>query len=225
MERENPGEWQHVRRKKYGRDFDINGKAVTFYFQNFPPDWSEAALWKTFRRYGAVVDVYGAKNLNRHKKMFGFVRFIRIPDVLSFEMRLNGIYIGAQKVDVNVAKFGRKEFTYRSKLQGWQSRPGTPQTSYLRGNKSFADAVKGINHPLEAARETENAKVDEARSKAVVEEPGIKIVKLLSSAEIKEYMQNTLLVGEVENFQALMNVKAFQEVEGCQSICMRYLGD
>nr|KAJ0193392.1 hypothetical protein LSAT_V11C800414340 [Lactuca sativa] len=36
-------------------------------------------------------------------------------------------------------------------------------------------------------------------------------------------MQNTLM-GEVENFQALMNVKAFQEVEGCPSIQLRYLG-
>ncbi|CAI9282935.1 unnamed protein product [Lactuca saligna] len=50
-----------------------------------------------------------------------------------------------------------------------------------------------------------------------------KTIKLLSSSGSKEAMQNTL-VGEVENFQALMNVKAFQEVEGCPSIQLRYLG-
>ncbi|CAI9300080.1 unnamed protein product [Lactuca saligna] len=221
---ESQGEWQHVRRKKYGRDFDINGKAVTFFFQKFPSNWTEAALWKTFRRYGAIVDVYVAKKLNRHKMRFGFVRFIRITDVHSFENRLNGIYIGAQKVDVNVAKFGRKEFINRSKEQGRQNGSGPSQTSCLRGNKTFADVVKGINHPVEVAKESENANADEARSKINDEVPGMKTVKLISSAEVKEYMQNTLLVGEVENFQALMNVKAFQDVEGCQSIFMRYLG-
>ncbi|CAH1422868.1 unnamed protein product [Lactuca virosa] len=50
-----------------------------------------------------------------------------------------------------------------------------------------------------------------------------KMIKMLSSAEPREYMQNTL-VGEVKNFQALMNVKAFQEVEGFLVIFMRYLG-
>lgn len=71
--------WNQVRwRKNYGRDFELNGKVVTFYVQNFPPAWNEAALWRMFSRYGTVVDVYIAKKLNRRNKNFGFVRFIRI---------------------------------------------------------------------------------------------------------------------------------------------------
>lgn len=44
-----------------------------------------------------------------------------------------------------------------------------------------------------------------------------------SYCESKDAMKDTL-VGEVESFQDLMNVKAFQEVEGCPSIQLRYLG-
>lgn len=60
----NTGWCQVHRRKKYRREFDINGKAVTFYVQNFPSDWNNAALWKMFNRYGKVVDLYITKKLN-----------------------------------------------------------------------------------------------------------------------------------------------------------------
>nr|KAJ0192747.1 hypothetical protein LSAT_V11C800414330 [Lactuca sativa] len=137
--------WNQVRRrKKYGREFDINGKAVTFYVQNFPPDWSEAALWRMFSRYGAVVDVYIAKKLNRFNKIFGFVRFLRIQDSKSFEKRLNEIIIGTQKIEVNVARFERKEHVTRRRnpqVMGGQHADQTMQPhSYVR---SFADAVRG----------------------------------------------------------------------------------
>ncbi|CAI9299573.1 unnamed protein product [Lactuca saligna] len=46
---------------------------------------------------------------------------------------------------------------------------------------------------------------------------------MVSSPESRDAMQNTL-VGEVENFQDLMNVKDFQEVEGCLLMQLRYLG-
>ncbi|CAH1426742.1 unnamed protein product [Lactuca virosa] len=204
MERGKSEEWQQVqRRKQYGREFDINGKAVT-------------STSKTFLQIGLK---------QRCGRLLGDTGpFLRIPDVLSFEKRLNGIYIGAQKIDVNVAKFDRKELAIRNNSQGRQNGPGSSQKSHLRGNKSFANAVKGINHPVEDARNMENSKAGEGTRKTADEESCKKTINLLSSAEVKEYMQNTLLVGEVENFQALMNVKAFQEVEGCQSINMRYLG-
>ncbi|CAI9281436.1 unnamed protein product [Lactuca saligna] len=46
---------------------------------------------------------------------------------------------------------------------------------------------------------------------------------MISSVESRECIHNTL-VGEVECFLAFMNVKAFQDVEGCPQIQMRYLG-
>ncbi|CAI9284699.1 unnamed protein product [Lactuca saligna] len=75
--------------------------------------------------------------------------------------------------------------------------------------RSYAEIVKGSN------------KKDKENNEGL-EFPG-KPIKLLSFSGSKEAMQNTL-VGELENFQALMNVKAFQEVEGYPAIQLRYLG-
>ncbi|XP_023763922.1 uncharacterized protein LOC111912416 [Lactuca sativa] len=209
--------WNQVRRrKKYGREFDINGKAVTFYVQNFPSDWSEAALWRMFSRYGAVVDVYIAKKLNRSNKIFGFVRFLRIHDPKSFEKRLNEIIIGTQKIEVNVARFERKEQVSRRKNHQVMRGQHAVQTSQPQPYvKSFADAVRGPL-PVDTMGAGKSSKEDE-------EAHTRKTIKLISFHDSKEAMENTL-VGEVESFQALMNVKAFQEVEGCPSIQLRYLG-
>nr|KAJ0221617.1 hypothetical protein LSAT_V11C200073030 [Lactuca sativa] len=40
---------------------------------------------KIFNRYGTILDVYVAKKLNRINKKFGYVRFLNVPDVISFE--------------------------------------------------------------------------------------------------------------------------------------------
>nr|KAJ0223213.1 hypothetical protein LSAT_V11C200055740 [Lactuca sativa] len=194
--------WNQVRRrKKYGREFDINGKAVTFYVQNFPSDWSEAALWRMFSRYGAVVDVYIAQKLNRSNKIFGFVRFLRIHDPKSFEKRLNEIIIGTQKIEVNVARFERKEQVSRREnhqaLRGQHAVQTSQPQPYV---KSFADAVRGPL-PIDTMGAGKSSKADE-------EAHTRKTIKLISFHDSKEAMENTL-VGEVESFQALMNVKAF----------------
>nr|KAJ0214368.1 hypothetical protein LSAT_V11C400167170 [Lactuca sativa] len=210
---ENNEGWSLVgRRKKYGRDYNINGKATTFYFQNFPTDWNEAALWRMFKRFGVVVDVYVAKKLNRLKKNFGFVRFIRIQDSLSFEKRLNGIYIGAQKIEVNVARFDRKETATRKKNpQATENSLSASKMNQNMPSRSYVEIVKGSSK-----KDKENNEVEGS------DFPGNPI-KLLSFSGSIEAMQNTL-VGELENFQALMNVKAFQEVKGCPAIQFRYLG-
>nr|KAJ0202953.1 hypothetical protein LSAT_V11C500242860 [Lactuca sativa] len=75
----------------------------------------------------------------------------------------------------------------------------------------YAEIVRGTSKNNKENKEVEGA------------DPPGESIKLLSFSGSKEAMQNTL-VGELENFQALMNVKAFQEVEGCPAIQLRYLG-
>ncbi|CAI9266882.1 unnamed protein product [Lactuca saligna] len=205
------GYWQQVRQKKklegnYGKDFDINGRAVTYYVQDFPPDWNETALWKTFSLYGAVVDVYVARKLNRLKRRFGFVRFLKVRDIRAFESRLNEILIGAKRIKVNVAKFDRK---------GKESRIITP--TQKENDMSYADAVKGpppshykgmTDDPMTGTRNKNNDRVD-ANS-----------IRMISTEGSKECMNSTL-VGETKNFQTLMNVMALPVVEGCPNIQLR----
>ncbi|GKD40055.1 nucleotide-binding alpha-beta plait domain-containing protein [Tanacetum coccineum] len=80
-------------------------KATSFLFTNYSDSWDSKALWKMFNRYGIVVDVYVAFKKTKLDSRFGFVRFINIGDLDSFENRLKGIMIGDTRSIINRAKF------------------------------------------------------------------------------------------------------------------------
>nr|KAJ0187389.1 hypothetical protein LSAT_V11C900461260 [Lactuca sativa] len=174
-----------------------------------------------FSRFGTVVDVYIAKKLNRLQRNFGFVRFIRVQDCVSFEKRLNEIFIGAQKLEANVARYQRADNLNRvrnyhpTRRQQPDLVPDSAKNTRRQG-RSFAEVVKGA---------TSSADIETGESSKAVggSTQTRKTIKMLSSPESIDAMQNTL-VGTVESFQDLMNVKAFQEVEGCPSMNLRYLG-
>nr|KAJ0211388.1 hypothetical protein LSAT_V11C400222230 [Lactuca sativa] len=83
--------------------------------------------------------------------------------------------------------------------------------NFYQVNKSFAEIVSGRKaHP-------------QSRDQQPPPTPSSPKIKMTSTFETLEFMQRAL-VGVMENFQALMNVKAFCEVEECPTIMMRYLG-
>ncbi|KAL4573748.1 hypothetical protein LXL04_020565 [Taraxacum kok-saghyz] len=145
------GEWHLVqRRRRPADDHSANGKATTFYFQNFPPSWDEKALWTLFKRYRTIVDVYIPKKLNAAKKRFGFARFLRVLDIPSFEKLLNSILIGNSKMDVNLAKYDKRAQAKKEphRPYGCRTPPPPPPSSAPLSNssntlRSYVDAAKG----------------------------------------------------------------------------------
>ncbi|GKE24189.1 RNA-directed DNA polymerase, eukaryota [Tanacetum coccineum] len=107
-------EWTTVHRK-IQRSKGVNAnftrvmkdKATTFFFTRFPESWDEKALWVMFERYGAVVDVYLATKRTKLVTRFGFVRFLNVNNIGSFELQLKGICIGGIKMIVNIAKYDK----------------------------------------------------------------------------------------------------------------------
>ncbi|GJZ63745.1 putative RNA-directed DNA polymerase, eukaryota, reverse transcriptase zinc-binding domain protein, partial [Tanacetum coccineum] len=83
----------------------MRDKAASFFFTNFPETWDVTALWKMFDRYDKVVDIYIAFKRTIKATRFGFVRFINIGDIESFERRLKGIIISNSKLVINRAKY------------------------------------------------------------------------------------------------------------------------
>ncbi|GKB73644.1 nucleotide-binding alpha-beta plait domain-containing protein [Tanacetum coccineum] len=61
------------------------------------------------KRYGKVVDVYITFKKAKRDTRFGFVRFVNIEDIDSFERRLKGILIGNERLVINRAKFAKGE--------------------------------------------------------------------------------------------------------------------
>ena len=56
-----------------------------------------------FSRYGKMVDVYIAFKRTKRGTRFGFVRFVNIGGLESFERRLKGILLGNAKLVINRA--------------------------------------------------------------------------------------------------------------------------
>nr|KAJ0210611.1 hypothetical protein LSAT_V11C400216830 [Lactuca sativa] len=214
------GEWTEVRQRRRRHQEDHNSTksmATSFFFLNFPDDWDEKALWQTFQRYGTIVDLYLARKRNIKNKRFGFARFIRIENISDFERKLNGIWIGNYKLRVNLARFQRKSTA--------NPRPPMPLNGHRQTKQPF---VYPHLHPFQPnSQDAQNCIKSYAEviagDKMPKETTNPNPIRMTSFEETREFMKRAL-VGEVENFQALMNVRAFPEVEECPTVVMRYLG-
>ncbi|KAI3693271.1 hypothetical protein L6452_33104 [Arctium lappa] len=124
------------------------GKIATiFFFTNFPVEWREKELWNFFSKHGSVVDVYIARKLNKERRKFGFVRFIKVTDVSAFERRLRRLWIGNHKLFLSMEKFKRK-----SLKRGVLAAPKANDERYVgirsgKGFRSYADALTRKGEP------------------------------------------------------------------------------
>ncbi|KAJ9547472.1 hypothetical protein OSB04_020015 [Centaurea solstitialis] len=143
-------------RSPLGSD-NLRGQARTFFFTNFPEEESERSLWQVFKKQGELVDLYLARKRNGWGRRFGFVRFVKVSEWRSLEIKLNVIWLGNFKLKVNLARYGRKSLKSRDSSQGGKEFGGR---SHLRGTtptklaggssslRTFAEVVKGLGGSL-----------------------------------------------------------------------------
>jgi len=82
---------------------------TTFFFANFPNGYGELDMFKIFRRWARVKEVFISKRLNKWGRRFGFVRFFGVRNVGRLERDFNQIYIDNKKLHVNVPRYRRSE--------------------------------------------------------------------------------------------------------------------
>ncbi|KAJ9556366.1 hypothetical protein OSB04_010980 [Centaurea solstitialis] len=173
---------------------NLNQKAWTFFFSNFPEGESESSMWKTFACQGVVVDLYIAKKRSRWGKRFGFVRFIKVVDWKRLEVDLNNIWVGTYRIRANLARFNRK----RNKIRDGVVKEGplVPRECGT-GYESSGAVVMGGKH-LE---------------KVVVSPSPENLASLDRS-----------LVGELKSFQSLISLGDLRILEGWPEVRFSYLG-
>jgi len=69
----------------------MSQEGTSFFFSNFPFDLRESDLWKIFRRWGRVSDLFISNRLNIKKQRFRFVRFQGVQNIRELEFHLNSI--------------------------------------------------------------------------------------------------------------------------------------
>ncbi|KAJ9541035.1 LOW QUALITY PROTEIN: hypothetical protein OSB04_027541 [Centaurea solstitialis] len=79
---------------------NTTGGQISFLFFNFPEVMQIGNLWRIFKRYGTVTDIYLARRPLKCGKKFGFVRFKKEGGELHLGRELNNIWIGLYKMRV-----------------------------------------------------------------------------------------------------------------------------
>ena len=128
----------------------MNERGTPFFFSNFPFDLKESDLWKIFRRWGRVSDVFISRRLNIKKQRFGFVRFLGVQNVRELEYHLNTIWIGSWKLNANRPKYiraaeTRKEWNAKLKEKALAPEKEIKKVWRAKGTTSYANTVKNGN--------------------------------------------------------------------------------
>lgn len=76
----------------------LESTITSFFFSNFPSNWSVDVMWKHFERFSAVVDVFIPQKKTSLGKDFGFVRFKGVQDTAQLEKDMRGVLIGPNKL-------------------------------------------------------------------------------------------------------------------------------
>ncbi|XP_020202163.1 serine/arginine-rich splicing factor 2-like [Cajanus cajan] len=122
----------------------ILNKSTSFFFSNVAENQEISVLWKIFKKWGKVVDVFIPKKRDKQGQRFGFVRFSGVCDVEALERSLNSIVIGAWRLKVNLTRHSRTERSIRHvatqvQVDRHRESRGVRQSH----GASYADKLKG----------------------------------------------------------------------------------
>ncbi|MFS7960904.1 putative RNA recognition motif domain, nucleotide-binding alpha-beta plait domain superfamily [Helianthus anomalus] len=122
------GPWSEVktRRNTRGRG---DGIERTFLVQNISDKVTRSILWRVFRQYGFVSDVYVARKRDSRGKCFGFVRFVGVENMQETLMSMNTVVMFGMKVLVSLARYDKdhRKINYAPDMLGrsvWKPKSG-----------------------------------------------------------------------------------------------------
>ncbi|XP_068474614.1 uncharacterized protein [Phaseolus vulgaris] len=164
--------WRGKREEVWRREADFKaaasvnnsgeGDSITFFFSNFPDSHGEHEMFRIFRKWARVKEVFISRRPNRWGRRYGFVRFYPGPNEAKLEKQLDRIHIGNFKLYVNVPKYRRAEikvmkrrpststnaiFRVRSphgknkENEGWHEHKTVRKGENLKPNQSYAEVV------------------------------------------------------------------------------------
>ncbi|GKA30985.1 nucleotide-binding alpha-beta plait domain-containing protein [Tanacetum coccineum] len=178
---------------------------TTSFFFNFPDSWDSSALWKMFDRYGSVMDVYIAFKKTKKGTRFGFVRFRNIVDLVAFEGRLKGIFIGGSRLIINRAKFfkdGDRSFPTSDFLPLNPFNRNKTRVNTTGHKKSFMEAV---------------------RNQSGQQQPKQQCIKVSEDGHLRARLE-CCWMGRAKNFQVLQNAWDIISNNGLVDCNVKYVG-
>jgi hypothetical protein len=90
---------------------------TTYFFTDFPDSFGAKAMFNAFGYYGNILEIVIPAKRDKGGRRFGFARFDQIHDARRFEMDLDKIMIGRDKISVNLSRFHRTEMRKRRDIR------------------------------------------------------------------------------------------------------------
>ncbi|KAL6554938.1 Serine arginine-rich splicing factor 2 [Orobanche gracilis] len=173
-ERGRVGEWTTV---SYGRRRPPEGTNIlTMYVSNLPTIVKKRDIWKALSKFGEIVDVYVALKQDSHKKTLAFVRFKGVRDKFALEAEMQGVMLFGKLLQINIAKFGRKEPGGRNAShRNPNLPPPAPPAKIrvpaagLRDGRSFAAAAGGVDPYISSPPALESTPIVLSMGKVITE--------------------------------------------------------
>nr|GEY32291.1 RNA-directed DNA polymerase, eukaryota, nucleotide-binding alpha-beta plait domain protein [Tanacetum cinerariifolium] len=167
----------------------------SIFVTNFPDNTSSKDLWKLCQDYGTMVDVYILNRKSKARKRFAFVRFIKAENINRLVGNLCTLWIGRMHLHANVVHFER------SPIQA--SRLASSARPNHIGASLFATVLKG-----------NNTHVNASEVPAMVVDDSCVVTRDLEF----------FVMGEVNKFSSIPNLRVLLSNEGFQNVKVVYLG-
>lgn len=100
----NLGRNQQVHTSNWRDKKDIS----SFYFTRFSDEITKKELWRHFRQWGDVREVFILSKRNKNGRRYGFVRFKGVIDTHQLAKQMDGLLIGGLKMYLNVLRYSRE---------------------------------------------------------------------------------------------------------------------
>ncbi|GJQ92929.1 nucleotide-binding alpha-beta plait domain-containing protein [Tanacetum coccineum] len=192
------------------KEDDVMKISTSIFVTNLPDRFGAKDLWNTCQPYGHVVDTFIPDRRSKVGKRFGFVRFIKINDVDRLVNNLCTVWVGRFKLHANVARFQRNPKVkqssmafdygkYTDKYESGKNGDGTKTKT-----NSFAQIVRGVQSQTDSQVNIPTMVLDES---------------CLNKEET-----SLRLLGKVNEFASLSNLKVVLANEGYTNIELKYIG-
>ncbi|GKU97404.1 hypothetical protein SLEP1_g10553 [Rubroshorea leprosula] len=106
--------------------------------------WTFEHMWRTFKKFGRVLDIYYLNRKGKDGRRFGFVRFQGVADEIALESQLDMIVVDGLKLRVN-----RRRFSKSRRNMPLEIEKKTTIIRNERDRRSFTEVVGGASIPGE----------------------------------------------------------------------------
>lgn len=131
----------------------LEGVSKSFFFTGFSEDWEHSAMWRFFRTFGNVVDVFVPQKRTKNGQRFGFIRYKGVKDEGKLVALIIETWAGNENFIFSKARFERlrnslsqppnvcldvKEYNV---VPGWK----TTEAPHTIGRSSYAEMASHGN--------------------------------------------------------------------------------